>query len=46
MTDAGTQAKAAAGVTFDELLRHNEEEAERWHERLKPELIGAGERHG
>lgn len=27
-----TQIKAAAGITFDELLRHNEEETERWHE--------------
>ena len=32
MTNAGIQAKAAAGVTFDELLRHNEEETGRWHE--------------
>ncbi len=26
------QTKAAAGISFDELLRHNEEETERWHE--------------
>lgn len=32
MTSAGTQAKMAAELSFDELLRHNEEEAERWHE--------------
>jgi uncharacterized damage-inducible protein DinB len=26
------QGKPAAGISFDELLRHNEEETERWHE--------------
>ena len=30
--NAQAQPKAAAGITFDELLRHNEEETERWHE--------------
>ena len=35
------ETKAAAGITFDELLRHNEEETERWHEffRVNPEAL-------
>ena len=32
MTHTGAQTKAAAGISFDELLRHNEEETEHWHE--------------
>jgi uncharacterized damage-inducible protein DinB len=32
MTSPATQARAVDGISFDELLRHNEEEAERWHE--------------
>src|SRR5512133_230385 len=32
MSSPGAQTKVAAGISFDELLRHNEEEAERWHE--------------
>lgn len=32
MTDTDAPAKVAAGINFDELLRHNEEETERWRE--------------
>jgi uncharacterized damage-inducible protein DinB len=32
MTSAGTQAKTVAELSFDELLRHNQEETKRWHE--------------
>src|SRR5690242_2215098 len=32
MSSPGVQTKSAAGISFEELLRHNEEEAERWHE--------------
>jgi uncharacterized damage-inducible protein DinB len=41
MNKTGTQTTAAAGITFDELLLHNEEETERWHEffRRHPEAL-------
>src|SRR5512140_2264476 len=32
MTSPTAQTRAAAGISFDELLRHNEEQAERWRE--------------
>jgi uncharacterized damage-inducible protein DinB len=32
MNETATQPRTAAGISFDELLRHNEEETERWHE--------------
>ena len=32
MNQPATQTRAAAGISFEELLRHNEEEAERWRE--------------
>jgi uncharacterized damage-inducible protein DinB len=37
----GAQTKTSAGISFDELLRHNEEEAERWHEffRQNPDAL-------
>ena len=38
---SGVQTKAAAAISFDELLRHNEEETERWHEffRVHPDAL-------
>ena len=41
MTTTGIQTKTAAGISFDELLRHNEEESERWHAffRQHPEAL-------
>lgn len=42
MTQTGTQSQTAAGIRFDELLRHNEEETERWQEffRAHPDALG------
>ena len=41
MANTSTSTRAAAGITFEELLRHNEEESERWHEffRAHPETL-------
>ena len=41
MNNPGTQTKTAAGISFDDLLRHNEEETGRWHEffRKHPEAL-------
>lgn len=41
MTHAATQSQAALCLTFDELLRHNEEETERWRAffRAHPEAL-------
>ncbi len=41
MAGPSAQSKAAAGISFDELLRHNEEETQRWHEffRAHPEAL-------
>ena len=41
MPDTSAKATTATRITFDELLRHNEEETERWHEffRSHPEAL-------
>lgn len=41
MQGTGQQTRATAAISFDELLRHNEEETERWHQffRAHPEAL-------